>query len=452
MKVIVIGDGKVGYTLTEQLSKEGHDVVVIDKNPRALRQSVDVLDVMAVQGNGASLDILREAGAERADLVIAATSSDEISLLACIKKKKIGADHTIARVRNHEYTRQIGLLKEEFGISMIINPEQAAAREISRVLRLPSASKIDSFSKGRVELVEIRIGDKSPLCGLRLADLYKKYKVKVLIVAVQRGTQVVIPDGSFELQAGDRIHFTAAPFETEGFFRAIGLTPHKVRSVLIVGGGRISYYLAKMLLELNMHVKIIEMNHDTCDLLCSLLPKAEIICGDGTSEELLLEEGIEHTDAFIALTGIDEENIILSMYAATRTKGKVIAKVNRISFMDIITNSGVETVISPKYITASQIIRYVRALRNSIAYSTIETLHRIVNNQVEVLEFRVGERSRVTGKTLKDLNTKPGLLIATIVRHGKTIIPGGDDHIEKGDSVVVVSTSRQIRELDDILR
>ena len=225
-----------------------------------------------------------------------------------------------------------------------------------------------------------------------------------------------------------------------------------MRSVLIVGGGRISYYLAKMLLELNMHVKIIEMNHDTCDLLCSLLPKAEIICGDGTSEELLLEEGIEHTDAFIALTGIDEENIILSMYAATRTKGKVIAKVNRISFMDIITNSGVETVISPKYITASQIIRYVRALRNSIAYSTIETLHRIVNNQVEVLEFRVGERSRVTGKTLKDLNTKPGLLIATIVRHGKTIIPGGDDHIEKGDSVVVVSTSRQIRELDDILR
>lgn len=452
MKIVVIGNGKVGYTLTEQLAKEGHDVVVIDQNPAALKQPVNVLDIIAIQGNGASLDVLREAGADRADLVIAATSSDEINLLACITAKKIGADHTIARVRNPEYTRQMSLMKEQFGISMVINPELAAAREIARVLRLPSASKVDSFSKGRVDLVEIRIGDKSPLDGLQLSSLYQKYRVNVLIVAVQRGNQVVIPDGSFRLQHGDRIHFTASPVDTETFFRAIGLSSHKVRSVLIVGGGRISYYLTKILLELNMRVKIIEINRNTCDYLCELLPKAEIIHGDGTSEELLLEEGIDHTDAFMALTNIDEENIILSMYAATRTHGKVIAKVNRISFMEIITNSGIETVISPKYLTASQIIRYVRALRNSISYSTMETLHRIVNNQVEALEFRVGERSRVTGKPLSKLDTKPDLLIATIVRRGKTIIPRGDDHIEKGDSVVVVSASRQIRELDDILR
>ena len=451
MKIVVIGNGKVGYALTEQLSKEGHDVVVVDQNTAALRQSVNVLDVIGIYGNGASIDVLREAGAERADLVIAATSSDEVNLLACITAKKIGAHHTIARVRNPEYTRQLGIMKEVFGISLVINPEQAAAAEISRVLRFPSASKVDSFAKGRVDLVEIRVAERSPLDGMPLSALYQKHKVKVLIVAVQRGNDVTIPDGSFVLRGGDRIHITASPAETEGFFRAIGLASHKVRSVLIVGGGRISFYLAKMLLELNMRVKIVDINRATCDKLCELLPGAEIICGDGTSEELLLEEGIERTDAFIALTNMDEENIILSMYAATRTQGKVIAKVNRISFTGILSNSGIETVISPKNLTATRIIRYVRALRNSIGRK-METLHRIVNDQVEALEFRVGERSRVIGKPLSELNTKPNLLVASIVRHGKTIIPGGSDHIEKGDSVVIVSASRQIHDLDDILR
>lgn len=452
MKIIIIGDGKVGYTLTEQLSKEGHDIVVIDQSAKALQHSVNVLDVIGIQGNGASIDVLREAGADRADLVIAATSSDEVNLLACIIAKTIGADHTIARVRNPEYTRQLGIMKEEFGMSMVINPEQAAAYEISRILRFPSASKIDSFAKGRVDLVEIGISESSPLNGLSLIELSQKYKSKVLIVAVQRGGGVTIPDGNFVLRSGDRIHLTSSPAEAEGFFRAIGLVSPKVRSVLIVGGGRITFYLAKILLELNMRVKIVEISRAACDKLCELLPGAEIIHGDGTSEELLLEEGIEHTDAFIALTNMDEENIILSMYAATRTKGKVIAKINRISFMEIIAKSGIETVISPKYITANRIIRYVRALQNSMGSSKVETLHRIVNNQVEALEFKVGERSRVIGKSLSELDTKPNLLIASIVRRGKTIIPRGSDHIEKGDSVVVVTASRQVRDLDDILR
>lgn len=450
MRIVIIGDGKVGYTLTEQLSKEGHDVVVIDQNPGALSQAVNVLDVIGVQGNGASIDVLREAGAERADLVIAATSSDEVNLLACIIAKKIGALRTIARVRNPDYTRQLRIMKEEFGMSMVINPEQAAAFEISRVLRFPSASKVDSFAKGRVELVEVRITEHSPLDGLHISALYRKYKVKVLVVAVQRGNEVYIPDGSFVLHAGDRIHITGSLADTAAFFRAIGFGGHKVRSVLIVGGGRISFYLAKILLELGMHVKIIEINRATCDKLCELLPGAEIICGDGSSEELLLEEGIDHTDAFIALTNMDEENIILSMYAATRTQGKVVAKVNRISFMEIIANSGIETVVSPKYLTANQIIRYVRALGNSMG-SQVETLHRIVNNRVEALEFKVGEGSRVIGKTLGEMQTKPNLLIACIVRRGKTIIPRGRDTIEKGDSVVVVSASRQVHDLDDIL-
>ena len=452
MRIVIVGDGKVGYALTEQLSKEGHDIVVIDQNPRALQQSINVLDVIGIQGNGASIDVLRQAEANRADLVIAATSSDEVNLLCCIIAKKIGAKHTIARVRNPEYTRQVALMKDVFGMSMVINPEQAAAYEISRVLRLPSASKIDSFSKGRVDLVEIRVAENSPLNGVPLHALYQKYKVKVLIVAVQRGSEVYIPDGNFVLRGGDRIHITATPAEIEGFFRAIGMISHKIKSVLIVGGGRISFYLAKLLLELNMRVKIIEINRDHCAKLCEMLPGAEIICGDGTTEELLLEEGIEHTDAFIALTNIDEENIILAMYAAAKTKGKVIAKINRISFLEIIGSSGVETVISPKYITANQIIRYVRALCNSINSSKVETLHRIVNNQVEALEFKVGERSRVVGKSLAELETKPNLLIACIVRRGKTIIPRGSDHIEKGDSVVVVSASRSVRDLDDILR
>ncbi|MBC8535237.1 Trk system potassium transporter TrkA [Feifania hominis] len=451
MKIVIVGDGKVGYTLTEQLAKEGHDIVVIDSSQQALQNSMNSLDVIGIRGNGAALEVQMEAGVNRADLLIAVTSSDELNLLCCIVAKKIGARHTIARVRNPEYTKQLVLMKEEFGMSMFINPEFLAALEISRILRFPSASKIDSFAKGRVDLVEIKINENSPLDGYPLHTLYEKYKVKVLVCAVQRGERVFIPDGNFVLRSGDRISITASPAEIESFFRAIGIVSHKVRSVLIVGGGRITYYLARQLLELGMKVKIIEIDRARCDKLCEMLPDADIIHGDGTSEELLLEEGVENTDAFVALTDMDEENIILSMYAASKSQGKIVAKINRISFLEIIENSGIESVISPKYLTANQIIRYVRALRNSLG-SKVETLYRIVNNKAEALEFKVGERARVIGKTLTQLELKENLLIACIVRKGRIIIPRGSDQIEHGDSVIVVTTNSSLRDLDDILK
>lgn len=451
MKIVIVGDGKVGYTLTEQLAREGHDIVVIDSSQQALQNSMNALDVIGIRGNGAALEVQMEAGVNRADLLIAVTSSDELNLLCCIVAKKIGARHTIARVRNPEYTKQLVLMKEEFGMSMFINPEFLAALEISRILRFPSASKIDSFAKGRVDLVEIKINENSPLDGYPLHTLYEKYKVKVLVCAVQRGERVFIPDGNFVLRSGDRISITASPAEIESFFRSIGIVSHKVRSVMIVGGGRITYYLARQLLELGIKVKIIEIDRERCDKLCEMLPDADIIHGDGTSEELLLEEGIENTDAFVALTDMDEENIILSMYAASKSEGKIVAKINRISFLEIIENSGIESVISPKYLTANQIIRYVRALRNSLG-SKVETLYRIVNNKAEALEFKVGERARVIGKTLTQLELKENLLIACIVRKGRIIIPRGSDQIEHDDSVIVVTTNSSLRDLDDILK
>jgi len=450
MKIIVVGDGKVGSTLVSQLAQEGHDVTVIDNNPNVLRRSTDTLDVMGVEGNGASYEVQMEAGVNDADLLIAATNADELNILACMLAKKLGAKHTIARVRNPEYTKQLQLMREELGLSMYINPEYSAAVEIGRIIRFPSAITMDSFAKGRVELVEIKIGKGSPLIGKPLYTLGRTYNVKVLICAVQRGSEVIIPSGHFVLEEGDKINITADPKEIEQFFAALGILKQRIRTAIIAGGGRITYYLATILLQMGVKVKIIERDAARCEQLCELVPKATLICGDATDEELLLEEGIDGTDAFAALIDNDEENIIISMYATSMGANKVITKVNRLSFTGIMERAGIDSVISPKFITADLIVRYVRAMQNSLG-NNAETLHKIVDNKVEAVEFIVREQAPYLGKSLKELKLKPDLLLASIIRKGRPIVPRGDDTIELGDSVVVVTSTYALKDLSDIL-
>ncbi len=452
MKIVIVGDGKVGSALTVQLAEEGHDVVVIDSSPKALRTSVEIHDVMGVNGNGASYAVQKEAGVGEADLLIAATSGDELNLLCCMLAKKLGARHTIARVRNPDYADQLVLMKEELGLSMTVNPELAAAREIARMLRFPSALKLDSFARGQVELVEIKVKADSPLLGQALYALSSRLGIRILICAVRRGEEVYIPTGDFVLQEGDKITITASPSELDSLFRKLGIYRHKIHRVMVVGGGRIAYYLAKQLLRLGMSVKIIEQDAARCEQLSEALPKAHIILGDGTERELLEEEGIADMDALVAVTGMDEENIIISMYAGTLGLAKVVTKINRMSFQEILDGAGIESVITPKGITVNQIIRYVRAMDNSKG-SNVETLHRIVGGRVEALEFNVAKncQGELTGIPLKDLRTRKDLLIACIIRGQQIIYPGGNDTIEERDNVIVVTTGHQLQDLSDIL-
>lgn len=451
MKVVICGDGKVGSTLSQQLSMEGHDVVIIDNNEKVVTQSMNTLDVMCIKGNAASRKVQLEAGVDHADLLIAATSGDELNLLCCLIAKKLGAKHTIARVRNPEYSDELRHIKDDLGLSMTINPELAAAREIARSLRFPSAIKVDSFAKGRVELVEFKILDNSPLLGRKLHELPKISRVRVLVCAIMRDGKAIIPDGNFTFEKGDKVTITAKPADIFDFFKAINIRQEPIKKVLIVGGGKIAYYLAQMLNDLNMQVKIIEIDEKQCNLLSELLPNAMIIHADATDQEILVEEGLLNADAYIALTGIDEENILLSLYALSKNVKKVITKVNRINFDDILANVGIESVISPKYITANQIVRYVRAMQNSLG-SNVEALSRIVNNQVEALEFKVCDKFRYHDIPLKDLKFIPNLLIACLTRNGNMIFPDGNESIHIGDSVIVVTTQSGLNDLIDIIQ
>lgn len=452
MNVVIVGDGKVGSTIASQLSGEGHDIIVIDNNTRVLTNASNTMDIISVEGNGASMEVQERAGVPHSDLLIAATSADEVNMLACLVGKKLGAKHTIARVRNPEYFQQINKLKDDLGLSMAVNPELAAAEEISRLLRFPSALKIDTFARGRVELVEIKIPPHSVLDGMPLWAIYKEFQVKILICAVQREGEVYIPSGDFVLQAGDKINLTASHLEIARFFRTIGIFRTGVKSVMIIGGGRVAYYLAKELLALHVRVKIIEMDYRRCEDLCEVLPEAVIIHGDGTDKELLQEEGLEKTDALVCLTGMDEENIVVSLYAKAKKVSKVIAKINRINFDEILDALDIDGFISPKTIAASNIVRYVRAMQNSVGSSNVETLHKLINDRIEALEFKVREKSSVVGVPLKNLKTKDELLVATIIRGGRVIIPGGNDSIEVGDSVIIVTRNKHLMDLKDILK
>ena len=451
MKIIVVGCGKVGLTLTEQLNNEGHDITVIDKDGEKLRNVTDSIDVMGVEGNGAIYQVQIEAGIKDTDLLIATTDSDELNMLCCLIAKKAGNCHTIARIRNPEYANETRYIREELNLSMAINPELAAAKEVSRLIKFPSVIKIDTFAKGRVELMKFLIPENSILHNVQIFEVATKLKCNVLICAVERGHDVIIPDGNFRLMSGDKISFIAAQGDAMHFLQQIGIVSKAIKSVMLVGGGKITYYLARMLEEAGIRVKIIEQDLNRCHELSELLPRAMIIHGDGSNQQLLLEEGIGQAEAFAALTGFDEENIMLSLYAATVTKAKLVTKINRIAFEDVIQQLNLGSIIYPKMITADTITQYVRAMQNSMG-SNVETLYKIVAGKAEALEFRVGKDAPMVGIPLEKLNFKDNLLIACINRNGQIITPRGKDTIEIGDTVIVVTTHSGLNDLKDILR
>ena len=450
MKIVIIGDGKVGYKLAKQLSSEKYDIILIDNNEEKLRKSIERMDVFCVAGEGGSVEVQQRADVPHADLVIACTSTDECNMLSCLIARRLGARHTIARVRNPIYYKQIDFLKKDLHLSMVVNPELIVAGDITRLLLFPDASKVETFVKGRVELVEFPIHC-GKLEGLSLSELYARFQVQVLVCAVESGETVLIPDGDYILKAGDKLHIAASHQNMEQFFKKIALRKEKIKNAMICGGGRVAYYLASQLCNLGMNVKIIERNRERCEELCELLPKATIINGDATEHDLLIEEGIEKTDAFIALTGMDEENIIMSLFASKQSVSKVIVKINEDRRAMMIDELGLDSIVSAKTATADAILGYVRARRNSQCSANVETMYQLLDGRVEALEFIIKSENAYTGVLLKDLNLKVNNIIACIARGRKIIIPNGDDSIQVGDSVVIITMTKQIRDLDDIL-
>jgi len=451
MEVIIIGCGKVGITLADQLVKENHNVVMVDTSSERLQSLSEEIDAIKLLGNGASISTQMEAGIETADILIAVTGSDEMNLLCCLIAKKAGRCHTIARVRNPVYSNEINFIKERLGISMIINPELAAATEISRILRFPSAIKIDPFAKGKVELLKFKIKPEFQLDGLSVMDVDSQLRCDVLIVGVERGDEVAIPDGKFILKDGDMVSIIASPKNSAEFFRKIGIHTNQVKNTLIVGGGTVAFYLAKQLSSMHIRVKIVEKDKKRCEILSELLEDTLIINGDGTDRRLLVEEGLKSAESFVTLTSLDEENLFLTMFAKEITKAKLVTKVNRIAFDELIGKLDLGSVIYPKFITADYILQYVRAMQNTIG-SNVETLYHILDGRAEALEFTIREDSEVTNVPLMNIRLKRNLLIGCINRDGQIHIPRGQDCIRKGDTVIVVTSQKGLHDIRDILR
>ena len=449
MYIIIVGLGKLGSTLTKQLSTEGHDIVVVDPDNSVVSSTVDAYDVMGICGNGATYEVLKEAGAAKAKLIIAATGSDELNILCCLFAKHMGTENTIARVRNPDYAGQSQFLRNDLGISMTVNPEYETANEISRIIRFPSAANLDSFAGGRVEIARVRIHSDNPLCDMPIHEMRKKTKAKVIICAVQRNESVFIPSGDFVLHCDDVIIITGTRAELSSFMKQTGVYKQKIKNVMIVGGGRIAYYLAKLLSDTGRNIKLIELKDERCRHMSDMLDDVTVIHGDGTDQDILEEQCIDGQDALIALTGIDEENIIVSMYAESKGVNKVITKVNRHSY-SILNDIGLETVVSPQIVAGNLVTRYVRALHNSAGNSQIQTLYKLVGGKVEAAEFIVPEDAGYLNIPFKELELMPNLLIGCIIRNGKIIFPGGDDVMKANDSVIVVTAGRIIEDLHDI--
>ncbi len=449
MNILIVGCGKAGSVLAQTLCNEGHNITVMDTDADVVRTLVDNYDVQGICGNGLILKDLEEAGVEHTNIIISMTESDEINIMCCLMARKCGARHSIARVRNPAYSEQMVFMREELGVSMMVNPEFQTANEIARMLRYPNAIHVETFAKGRLELAEMKVSDGGILDGLTLSSLTSKLKLHLLICAVQREDEIFIPDGSFTLRGNDRIYITASHSELSKFYKQVGDLKNRFRSAVIVGGGRITFYLAHQLLELGMNVKIIEQNMERCEQLSEWFPKAEILCADGTDQDILLEEGVASADAFITLTGIDEENIIISLYGKTLGVDKVVTKINRLSLLPISDSVGLENVVSPKNTTAALILQYVRAKQNSES-SNIITLYRLAENRLEAIEFIVRHDPDYVGIPLKELRLRPGFLIAGIIRGSKRIVPSGNDCLKVNDSVVVVTTHNKLTSLEDI--
>jgi len=450
MKVIIIGDGKVGHSLAENLSNEDNDVTIIDKNPEALRRSNENLDVMCIKGSGVSVSTLLEAGVKQADLLIAATTSDEINMVCCLMARRLGAARTIARIRDPEYANELSLLKSELGLNMVINPEQAAADEVARVLRFPSAINVETLAKGKVELVDIRVTRDVPIIGMKLKDIPSHVSYSILIGAVVRDNEVFIPNGDFSIQENDIIYIIGKPSSVFNFCNIIGKCSRKVKNVMIVGGGRITYYLTSQLQEMGMKVKIIEYDRERCLELSELLPNTLIIHGDGTDEELLQSENISDMEAFISMTGKDEENLMSALLAMQNGVRKVIPKISRMNYATIIKNVGIDTVISPRLITTNHILKYVRGLKNA-AGNTIESLYRIIDGKAEIVEFSASHTAKFLNTPIKRLKIVKDAIIGTIVRKNEIIIPHGNDTVKAGDKVIVITKNKNVNDLNEIV-
>lgn len=451
MNIIIVGCGKVGRTLVEQLSTEDHNIVVIDQKAEKVRNLTDSLDTMGVVGNGVSCKTLQEAGVSTANLVIAVTGSDEQNLLCCLISKKSGNCQTIARVRNPVYNEEIDFLKEEFGLAMIINPELTAAREIAKMFQFPSAIRADTFAKGNVEMLHCKLTKESPLIGLRLSSLSQKVRVNVLVCEVLRGDEVIIPNGDFVFAENDIIAIASTRKDAMTFFRNIGMMQNPVKNAILAGGGKVSYYLAKHLIASGIRVTIVEKDAQRCDFLSNELPEATIIHGDATDQALLAQEGLENAHGFACLTGLDEENILLALHANSVSKAKTVTKINRISFQNVIDTLDLGSIVNPRVITAGYIVKYVRSMnaaRNS--NSNMETLYKLANGKAEALEFNITSSSSITGIPLQQLKIRKNTLIGCIYRSGKVIFPGGQSKILVGDTVMVVLSGYRVSDIEEI--
>jgi len=453
MRILVVGDGKVGHTLAESLTSENHDVVIIDRDEEVLQHCQDTLDVLCIQGNGANAKTLLEADVSTADIVISATASDETNMLCCLIAKRLGAKYTIARIRDPEYNESLTLLQRELGIDLTTNPERATAMEISRLLRFPFASNIEPFAKGHVEMVEFRAQEKDSIVSWPLKQLAQHLPgiPRVLYAAVEREGKVHIPNGDFIIRPGDRVHVAGDMVTITDYFRFLGRNAIKVKNVMLLGGGRISYYLAKMIIPMGIHVTIIEIDPQKAADLSEMLPQADVILGDGTDQDLLTQEAIENMDAFVCLCDRDEENLMTGLYAARQGVPKVIVKNNRVAYEDILSELGLDSMVSPRNITCNNILRYVRARVNG-GGTTVERLYRLMEGKAEALEFIARAGDPYINVPLKDLQVSRDALVAVIVRGNKVIVPFGNDHIEDGDRVVIVAGESGISDLNEVIR
>lgn len=452
MRIILVGCGKIGVALISALVAEGHDVVAMDSRSTVLDELTNQYDVMCMVGNGADCEALQAAGVDRTDLFIAVTGSDELNMLMCFLAKRQGAGHTIARIRNPQYNdKSLSFLRQQLGLSMSVNPELLTAQELHHILKLPAASKVETFSRRNFEMVELRLKEDSPLVGGRLMDLRERFRARFLICVVQRGAEVIIPRGDFTLQAGDRIGLTADRVELWKLLKAAGLARKQARNVMLLGGSRIAYYLSKMLLSSGSNVNLIDTDRAVCHKFSDMLPAISTYCGDGTHPELLQEAGLHNQDAFVCLTGMDEENILVAYYAKAQRVGQVIAKVNHDEMARMAEQMGLEIVISPKDVVVNVVIRYARALQSSIG-SSIENLYQLMDGKAEALEFIVSEEADFTDIPLKELELKKNILIGGILRDRRAIIPDGDDVILPGDRVVVIAGQHRLNALGEILQ
>ena len=451
MKIIIAGAGRIGSSLAEVLSKEGHDITVIDRDEETISHVSSDIDVICMEGSATNPDVLAEAGAENADLLIAATEQDEVNMVCGISARKLGTQHVVARVRDTEYLGKTEFLREALGIELLVNPEYECAKEISRILRFPSASRVDAFSKGSLEIVEHRVAPGGMLDGVSLRDLQKIIGAKVLVSLAERDGKAIIPKGDFTVKGGDVLSITGISKELRKFFVAAGSYKRPVKNVLITGGGRTSVYLARILEENGISVTVIEEDRKRCEELCELIPDARIICGKASRSDVLLEEGIQSADGFVTLFGDDGDNIITSIYARHCTEGKIVTRINHEHFAEILSDKEFDSIVIPKKIIVQQITRYVRAMSNSVG-SSMETLYKLADGKAEALEFKINPDAKCIGIPIRELQLKPNVLFAALIRGGKSVIPDGSTEIKAGDHAVIVTEAGWLETIDGIMK